>query len=68
MIKRSMGVPAVENEYVHLFAHNIKKPVLEFVITTKQIRKLIQRTSAKQMLYDMQRLLGTNSGDCQLVA
>ena len=68
MIKRSMGVPPVEDEYARLFAHNIQKPELKLRINTEQIRKLIQKTSARQMLHEMQQLLGTNIIDAQMAA
>ena len=52
-----MGIPAESEEYSQLFTIKIVKPVIEYRIIKDDLRKLIQRTSKKQMLTDMQKLL-----------
>lgn len=63
LIKQRMGIPPNASEYAALFACEIKKPKMSYEIDTVALRKLIQRTSKKQMMRDMQQLLGADCVD-----
>ena len=61
MLKRQMGIPLVEKDIIALFNVRAVKPTMHFKIDDRNLQKIIIRKSKRQMMKDMQKLLGTDN-------
>ena len=64
LMKQSMGLPPNVEDYVEIWKLDPAKPIMTYSISDKDLKGIIHRVSKRQMVLDMQKLLGSDIVEC----